>query len=68
MTRSLTETFLTLIDGAAPVICWILGAVVMSFFFAIALLLMVYLVKSLMVPFIQCRWFPMTWILTNGKS
>jgi len=68
MTRSLTGTFPTLIDGAAPAICWILGAVVMTFVFAIALLLMVYLVESLMVPFIQCRWFPMTWILANGKS
>src|SRR5436309_6624054 len=66
--RSLTGTFPTLIDGATPAICWILGAVVMTFVFAIALLLMVYLVESLMVPFIQCRWFPMTWILANGKS
>ena len=68
MRKSLTGTFPRLIDGAAPAICWILGAVVMTFVFAIALLLMVYLVESLMVSFIQCRWFPMTWILANGKS
>src|SRR4051812_12128602 len=37
MKRSLIGTFPTLIDGAAPMICWILGAVVTTFFFAIAL-------------------------------
>src|SRR4051794_31677269 len=68
MRRSLIGTFPTLIDGAAPMICWILGAVVTTFFFAIALLCMVYLVESLMVPFIRCQWFPLTWILASEKS
>ena len=42
----------TQIDGAAPMICWILGAVEMKSSFAIALLYMVHLVEDPMVPFI----------------
>src|SRR5436190_19552256 len=55
------------IDGAVLKVCWTLGAVVMKFFFVIALLCMEYLVRNLMVLFIQFQWFPIISIVASEK-
>ena len=68
MRRSLTGTSLMQIDGATPKVCWTLGAVMMKFSFAIALLYMAYLVKCLMVLCILFQWFPIIWTLAREKQ
>ena len=55
------------IDGTALKVCWTLGVVVTKFSFVIALLCMVYLVRSLMVLFIQFQWFPIISIVASKK-
>jgi len=57
----------THIDGAALKVCWTLGAVVTKFSFVIALLCMEYLVRNLMVLFIQFQWFPIISIVASEK-
>ena len=55
------------IDGAMLKVCWTLGAVVTKFSFVIALLCMMYLVRNLMVLFIQFQWFPIISIIASEK-
>src|SRR5437764_15279287 len=58
----------THIDGAALKVCWTLGAVVMKFSFVIALFYMEYLVRNLIVLFIQFQWFPIISIIASEKQ
>src|SRR5436305_7683105 len=67
MKRCSIGTSRTHIDGAALKVCWTLGAVVTKFSFVIALLCMVYLVRNLMVLFIQFQWFPIISIVASEK-
>ena len=55
------------IDGAVLKVCWTLGAIVMKFSFVITLICMVYLVRNLMVLFIQFQWFPIISIVVSEK-
>src|SRR5947199_197651 len=55
------------IDGTTLKVCWILGVVVTKFSFVIALLCMMYLVRNLMVLFIQFQWFPIISIVASEK-